>query len=506
MKKILLFSAIVILMQVFPSCKQKIKEKSAVKKSESSFSVRKEKQDIDIFIHSVDSLVMDPTLRNAGIGMLFLDLTRTRNRILYSFNPDLSLVPASVIKILTTATALEVLGGNKSFGTILQYNGSITGRTLKGNLFIKGGGDPTFSPEKVFDRWATSVKDLGIDTIDGNIIGDAGIFERFPIPLTWSWGELNSAYGAAASGLSIGGNIYEIKLISNLVGPYSASAGHLQPGFQELQVYNLSTEANISEENIFMIGDPYGYTKYIEGWIPKGKKEVSYYAPIPNPPGTAAYEFSKRLLQKGIYITGLPVNLANLRDTSKLKTFEGSRNNIAFAFSPSIATIVSITNQQSNNLFAEHLIKHLGLNKYHSGSDESGAMAISDFWKNRGMDTGGLYMFDGCGISRYNAVTARQLLFILEYMKKSPYFQVFYNSLPLAGVTGTLKNSFKETPAEGNLRAKTGTMSRVKSLAGYLRTETNKTIGFAIIINNYNCTTEELKEKLEHLFIHLMKL
>jgi D-alanyl-D-alanine carboxypeptidase/D-alanyl-D-alanine-endopeptidase (penicillin-binding protein 4) len=122
------------------------------------------------------------------------------------------------------------------------------------------------------------------------------------------------------------------------------------------------------------------------------------------------------------------------------------------------------------------------------------------------MDTGGLYMFDGCGISRYNAVTARQLLFILEYMKKSPYFQVFYNSLPLAGVTGTLRNSFKETPAEGNLRAKTGTMSRVKSLAGYLRTETNKTIGFAIIINNYNCTTEELKEKLEHLFIHLMKL
>jgi len=505
MKKILLFLPIVILLQLFPSCKPDGKRKTEVKSADSSLIVKK-KEALTLFIESADSLIKDSTLRNAGIGMLFLDLTLPKTRSLFSFNSDLSLVPASVIKVLTTSTALEVFGANKSFGTTLQYNGEITGRTLKGNLFIKGGGDPTFAPEKAFSRWTASVKELGIDTIDGNIIGDGNIFQRFPIPYTWSWGELNSAYGAAASGLSIYGNIYEIKFNSNFRGPYSVSAGRLQPFIPELKVYNLTTEANIPEENIFIIGDPLGYVKYIQGWIPKGKKEILCYAPIPNPPETAAAEFYKHLEKNGIYVTGRAADLENLRDTSKLKTFEGSRTNIGFSFSPSIGTLVSITNQESNNLFAEHLIKHLGLAKYHNGSDESGAHAISEFWKARGMDTGGLYIFDGCGISRYNAVTVRQLVFVLQTMKRSPYFDIFYNSLPLAGTTGTLRNKFKETAVEGHLRAKTGTMSRVKSLAGYLRTNSNKTIGFAIIINNYNCSVDEINKKLERLFLPLMKL
>ena len=505
MKKAVSSFAILILLLYIPSCKPDVKGKSTTKAADSASVAEKPKDALTLFTDSADSLIRDTTLRNAGVGMLFLDLTLSQPRSLFSHNVDLSLVPASVIKLLTTSTALELFGSNKSFGTALQYNGEIIGRTLKGNLFIKGGGDPTFTPEKAFNRWTALIKELGIDTIDGYIIGDANIFQRFPIPYTWTWGELNTAYGTAASGLSIYSNVYEIRFNSDFRGPYAVSTGRLKPDTSKLQVYNLTTEADIPEENIFIIGDPLGNIRYIQGWIPKGKKEISTYAPIPNPPETAAAEFSRHLAMNRIFVTGRAVNLENLRDTSKLKTFEGNRTNIGFAFSPSVGNLVTVINQESNNFFAEHLIKHIGLAKYHNGSDESGATAIAEFWKTKGMDTGGLYIFDGCGISRYNAVTVRQLVFILQHMRRSPWYDVFYNSLPLAGTTGTLRNKFRETPMEGQLRAKTGTISRVRSLAGYLRTNTNKTIAFAIIINNFNCPVDDLNKKLEQIFIPLMK-
>jgi D-alanyl-D-alanine carboxypeptidase/D-alanyl-D-alanine-endopeptidase (penicillin-binding protein 4) len=179
---------------------------------------------------------------------------------------------------------------------------------------------------------------------------------------------------------------------------------------------------------------------------------------------------------------------------------------VADWFSPPVSTLVNLTNQHSINLYAEHLMKLLALQKLHNGSPEAGCKAVLDFWKEKNIDTRGLFIYDGCGISRYNGVTAKQLASVLLYMTRSDNFVTFYNSLPLAGETGTLANMFQGTRAQGNLRAKSGTMSRVKSYCGYLRTVSGKRIIFAFIVNNFTCTQEEIKEKLEKAMVSLTGL
>lgn len=497
MKSHFILLVFLIFLLSLEGCKESRKEKAQKKAFSKLLQLEKARE--DSLRISIAGFAGDSCFRNAGIGLFLVELKPGNTKVLANINADLSLVPASVLKIMTTATALEVLGGSKSFSTSLQYSGQITGRVLKGNLFIRGGGDPAFTAGKAYSRWADAVKELGIDTIEGNIIGDARIFERFYIPSTWTWGELNSAYSAAASGLSINGNIYALTSDIRNKKPYSPSREQMKPCIPEMQFQNLVYEADIPEDNLYASGDPHGNYKYILGGIPKGKNTFTYYGTIPDPPAAACSEFISYLQQKGIFVKGKAVNLVHYSDSSGIEKIQGERIAIAHAFSPSVATLVNITNQESNNFFAEHLIKHLGLYKYHNGSDDGGSRAIVDYWKNKGMDTGGLFIFDGCGISRYNAITARQLVFVLEYMQKSPYFSVFYNSLPLAGVSGTLRNMFKETPVEGNLRAKTGTMSRVKTLAGYVRTRHNKTLAFAIIINNFSCSQQYVKERLEKL-------
>jgi len=465
-----------------------------------------QKSDVEIAALYLDTLIRDSCFRNSGIGILVTDFTALQPRTLISHNADLSLVPASVLKIFTTATALELLGGVKSFGTMLQYSGQISGRVLYGNLFIKGGGDPTFSPERAFNRWADAVKALDIDTIKGNIIGDGRIFDRFPIPSTWTWGEINSSYAAAASGLSISGNMYQLSAHIHTKDPYAPTSNHLQPYLSDLVFHNYVREADIAEESIYLSGDPYGNEKYILGWVPKGEKEFSCFGAIPDPPAATAALFFNLLMKKGIYITGKAWNYTRVNDTATLKTLADDRMPLGSSFSPGVATLVHIANQESNNLYAEHLLKHIGLKRFHNGSDDSGVRAVTEFWKDKGMDTGGFYIFDGCGISRYNALTSRQLVFVLQYMRKSAYSDAFYNSLPLAGVTGTLRKMFNDTPAQGNLRAKTGTMSRVKSLAGYMSTKNRKNLVFSIIINNFSTSQTEVKQKLERFINGLMTL
>lgn len=445
----------------------------------------------------LDSLVNDSVFRNSGIGILVSEVTSHSGHVMVACNPDLSLVPASVLKIFTTATALEILGGSKSFGTHLQYSGQVEGRILHGNLYIRGGGDPTFTIERSFNRWIEALAALGIDTVEGNIIGDARIFGRFPIPSTWTWGELNSSYAAPPSGLTINDNVYEVKSrLKNERG--QAMAGDpLQAYLAHFLFHNRVTESGNGSGDIYVTGNPFDTEKYLEGTVAKGVKDFSVFGAMPDPPLAAATVFHQRLESKGIHVTGQPYNYSNIRDTAVLRTLTDQRTQIGSGFSPGVATLVHTANQESNNLYAEHLIKHIGLNRFHNGSDEAGARAIAEFWKTKGMDTGGLYLFDGCGISRYNGVTARQLVFVLHAMQRSAYAEVFYNSLPLAGVTGTLRNAFRDSPGEGHLRAKTGTMSRVKSLAGYMHTRSNRTFIFAILLNNFSAPQSDIRQKVE---------
>jgi D-alanyl-D-alanine carboxypeptidase/D-alanyl-D-alanine-endopeptidase (penicillin-binding protein 4) len=449
-------------------------------------------------IYQLGEFSKDTVLRHASFSCRFIDASN--DSLIAGFNEDLALIPASTMKLFTTAAALEILGPETRFKTSLQYEGIIKEHTLHGNLIIKGGGDPTFCLEEetmkvLFTNWCKAIKKLGIDSVDGSVIGDGRIFDQDYIPYTWTWGEINLGYCAAASGLSINGNLYELFFDPVKEKRFSSGLKKVTPFIPEETYFNRVAETEAEEEDIFIIGHPLTNKKIISGTVPKGKTEVSVVAPISNPPLAAAGEFLNTLREKGIYISGKAYS-ADDSDSLVERLTKSLIRDITSVQSPTVASIVQTTNQASYNFFAENLLKHIGLKVFKYGGTESGALAVRRFWEGKGMDMGGFAMFDGSGVSRFNTFTAKQITWLLSYMRTSGFAGDFLSSLPVAGVSGTLRNMCINTAAEGNVEAKSGTMSRVKSYAGYAQTKSGRTLVFTIIVNNFDGSSVDIKEKI----------
>ncbi len=449
--------------------------------------------------------IEDEKLKNASIGFYAIELET--GKVIAEYNPDMSLIPASILKLVTTATALEVLGENFRFKTTIQYNGEIdsTG-TLNGNIFIKGGGDPTLG-SKLFeknyfepffmDTWADSIVSFGIDSINGAIIGDASIFNKNMIPGTWIWGDIGNYYGASANGLSIYENTYKIKFKSGTSHGDTTEIVDIEPTIPNIEFDNHVWSSNINKDNAYIYGAPFNNYRYIEGSIPRNRDEFIVKGSIPDPPYLTSLDFNSVLERREIGI-GLPAT--TLRKLSIVKDTI-SRKDICITYSPRLKNIIYWTNLKSNNLFAEHMLNYLGYLKYSTGDNKSGTEAVEEFWKSKGINTSGMYINDGSGLSRYNVITTKQIVDILQYMKlKSKNYDVLNKSFPIAGKTGTLRSMCKGTPGQGKIRAKSGTMTRVKSYAGYVTAVNDKELAFAIIVNNYNGSSVALRKKIEKIF------
>ncbi len=175
-------------------------------------------------------------------------------------------------------------------------------------------------------------------------------------------------------------------------------------------------------------------------------------------------------------------------------------------FGPPIIPEVTITNQHSVNWRASKLLRQIGGKLYNHNTKDAGVQAILEFWKSKGLDTKGLYFDDGNGLSRNNAISPKQLVDALYIMTNSKYFLPFYESLPIAGLTGTLHKALKGTAAEGRVRAKTGTIAGVKSFAGYVKSVSGRELIFAIIVNEYSCRTKLIKKKLEAILLRMAEV
>lgn len=175
-------------------------------------------------------------------------------------------------------------------------------------------------------------------------------------------------------------------------------------------------------------------------------------------------------------------------------------------FGQPIIPEVMITNQMSVNWRSSKLLRRIGRKVYDKATTDAGAKAILDFWTTKGVDTEGMNFYDGNGLSRNNAISPKQLVDALYVMRTSPYFQAFYESLPLAGLTGTLHRAMKGSAAEGRIHAKTGTIGKVKSFAGYVSTVTGRKLIFSLIVNNFDCRVKVMKHKLEEVMITMAKI
>ncbi|MCK9219763.1 MAG: D-alanyl-D-alanine carboxypeptidase [Bacteroidales bacterium] len=175
-------------------------------------------------------------------------------------------------------------------------------------------------------------------------------------------------------------------------------------------------------------------------------------------------------------------------------------------FGKEIIPEVTITNQMSINWRSSKLLRKIGGKVYHDATTAAGVKAITQYWSDKGVDTNGIYFYDGNGLSRNNSISPKQLVDALYVMRISPYFKAFYESLPLAGMTGTLHKAMKGTEAQGRIRAKTGTISQVKSFAGFVDSVTGRKLIFALIVNNFDCRVKLMKKKMELVLVEMARV
>jgi D-alanyl-D-alanine carboxypeptidase/D-alanyl-D-alanine-endopeptidase (penicillin-binding protein 4) len=329
---------------------------------------------------TIEAIMDEADMQNASMSVYVQDLN-TR-QIIAKYNEKTSLVPASTMKILTTASAIEILGPWYTFKTQIQYDGEIdSSGVLHGNIYIKGGGDPALG-SKYFSKhygdfmknWVEAIRNLGVKKIDGQIIGDATSYIYNTIPASWSWGDIGNYYGAAPNGLTIHDNMCMLQFKSGENAGDSTFISCVVPYVPEMEFENEVIAANSSKDNAYVYGGAYDPFHFVEGSIPKNKEEFEVKASIHDPAYLAAFELESALYDDSIKVEYGFSTIRRLKKEGWI--FSSERKDLYTQKSPSVSSIVYWVNMVSVNLFAEHLLTGISYLKYVKGHTYSGRQAL----------------------------------------------------------------------------------------------------------------------------------
>jgi len=416
----------------------------------------------------LDHLFGDPAFNNAFWGVAIQSLKS--GEMLYEQNSGKLLMPASNMKILTAIAALKKLGPDFVYETRLLSENPIKNGILNGNLIVVGSGDPTVSVD-TFNLWAEQLKESGLNEIDGDIIGDDSAFDQERLGFGWSWDDLPYYYATETSALQFAENAITITLMAGEPGKPVAVAK--EPDTSFIQVVSSVQVLPETTPSVHWTYKPETRTVYASGTLPPDGKDYGGFA-ISNPAEYFVYCLKEDLEKNGITVRGSAY--LKHQDTMSLPVLISQE-------SPPLEKILVVLLKRSQNLYAETLLKTLG-----NGKVADGVRAVEETLVNMGVPSNSVVMVDGSGLSRYNYVTPKAILICLEKIYRDDPAQVFFNALPIAGVDGTLKSRMKGTSAENNVQAKTGSVSNVRTLSGYVRTRDSEMLAFSVLVNNFNAS------------------
>ncbi|MBK7713161.1 MAG: D-alanyl-D-alanine carboxypeptidase/D-alanyl-D-alanine-endopeptidase [Bacteroidales bacterium] len=449
---------------------------------------------------AIQKFISDSSMMHASVSLCIKD--SENGEIVSEFNKGTSLIPASVMKLITSGAALELLGPQHTFRTIIGYTGTLNRRTgrLSGDIVIKGGGDPALGSEyfrdhyaDFIDRWVSSIKTIGIKRIDGRIITDDSYYDYFPVSDKWQWEDLGNYYGAGVYGLSVFDNTVEIHLSTSSDNTTPVIL-RINPGGYNYNFLNSLITSGSTDEG-YVLAAPYSTSGWLKGSVPAGEEDFILKGSMSDPPLFIAGLLNEKLKDSGIKIKERPT-------TVRLEGRNVSLNPeiISELESPPLSDIIEVLNHESVNLFAETLLKELGKRFRGNGSADSGLVVISDFLRNTGIQVDGMYIGDGSGLSPRTAINSEALTDFLSFMKnKGEYFPIYFNSLPEAGKEGTLKAYFRDVAFESRMRAKSGSMGRVRCYAGYIRANSGRNIVFTSLVNTFSGSSQHVISGIEEI-------
>ncbi len=407
---------------------------------------------------ALQELAMEPMLQSASWSFCAIDIKT--GEVLAQRDMQRALIPASSMKTITTSTALGLYGKDFVFKTELQYDGQLTEGTLNGNIYLKTYGDPllcsaspdaAMSYESFAAMLARVIRDVGIRTINGYIVADDMIFDA---SITSKW------------------------------QPYSG-------------LVSTSTVFTPTETAAISDGEEGATTT-------KTTQVTSVVSSGGEPALQLAHYFRNNLTKSGIQITMPTVTQRALLAANTASTAQ--RFTMFTHNSAPLRYIVKRTNERSSNVFAEAILRSVAFREKGIATTYSGAQIAREYWTSKGLDLSSSSIQDGSGLSYSNYVSPYTFAKMLILINKDPQIKdAFYESLPLAGVSGTLEKYFHGMSGYGRIHAKTGTLTRVLSYTGYAPLADGRTVAFSMVVNNYSGAAYNMRQKLTQALSRLVE-
>ncbi len=420
--------------------------------------------------------VNDSQLKYATVSFSAID--NNTGKVLFSNNENTGLAPASTLKVITSATALDLLGEDFTFKTNIFYRGEIKDGTLNGDLIITGGGDPTLGSDRwektqknqILNKILFNLQQKGINKITGYVIGDASAWDTQSLPVGWIWQDMGNYYGAGTSALCWGENSFELGFTA---GKTIGSSVKINNGdvYPFLQLTNELTTGNYgSGDNVYAYSAPYTSQVFLRGTYGIDlKKQIGLS--LPNPPLAMAYDVASFLNKNGYRTEEFKAGIEPVDDAT-------DRHLLFTITSPPLSEVVYWFNQKSINLYGEQLVRVLAEKFGKSTSTVEGIKVINDYWEKRGVEPEALRILDGSGLSPSDRVSTMAMVKILSYAKKQPWFSAYLKSFPL----------------RNQQKMKSGTIANVLAYSGFQGSSNE--ISFSIIVNNYTGSASQMRQKM----------
>lgn len=447
----------------------------------------------------VDIFLNHPVTSSANISLLVQDLKT--GEVIDSYRSTNVAPPASVLKLLPTATALETLGEDYRFSTYIEYSGYIADGILHGDLYVRGTGDPTLGSQKVGDRnflirWMKAVREAGICEIRGRVIADLSYFDADAVNPGWIWEDIGNYYAPGIYALSYMDNTMNIVLRSGPVGSV-AEVQYTVPEVPGIKFDNHIRCTSITHDGAFVHGAAYSYTRYLTGSVPSNQGSFGVQGDLPNPGLLLVQNFSRLMEDCGIVITAEPTYISEADRTNRTLLYTWQ--------SPSLRDIIIETNTHSNNLYAESLFRTFGARYTLPCTIHNSADFEKDYWLRRGVNTRSARIVDGCGLAPQNAISAETLVQLLTFMYRSKNKDAFYASLPVSGESGTLRSLLAGTELSGKVHAKSGTIAATKNFAGYIELPNGDTWVFAVMVSFGNGKSKQIQNVIGSYLLNLYR-
>jgi D-alanyl-D-alanine carboxypeptidase/D-alanyl-D-alanine-endopeptidase (penicillin-binding protein 4) len=444
---------------------------------------------------ALDKVLANSSLNGSMTSVQVLDAAT--GDVVYSKNADQRVVPASNEKLMTSAAALEYLGSAFRFHTVASYSGTKSGKTVSGNLYLKGGGDPTLTDGRI-DLIASKIAAAGITKFTGGLIADDSAFDHTGLGSSWSWDDESYAYAAPISALTAAStDVFDTGSVAVATKPAATKgkAGVLSvlPRNTYVKITNNTVTGAAGTANTVTAVRTHGTnTIVVSGSVPLGGATTTDLASVQDPTLLAASAFRAALTRHKVTVVG----------ATSVKATTGTVKKIYDLQSVKLSALLVPFLKLSNNGHAEILAKTMGHQATgKAGSWTNGLAQERTTLAGLGVNTSAVILSDGSGLSRRDLLTTRQVAALLETAQSKPWFNAWYAALPIGGqpgqlVGGTLTNRFKGTLAANNVHAKTGTMASVNALSGFVKDAGGRRLVFSALSNNATVSVATLLDQV----------